>query len=333
MSTLKYPSILIDLGHVGKHGLPLNSETWYQHDMDLCREWGFRLKIVDDRVSLDFDQDQLVPYWIQKETKAIAWDGLRAHGFLRVGSTNSEALEMARRSAPSGTLVYAEEQTEGKGRRGRSWSSPARAGLYFSLIIRPAQLQKFWPLLNHVASVALVETLKDLSDGKTVPRPLEIDLKWPNDLLLSGKKCAGILLETVPTGEETHAAVLGIGINLREKSLPESLESQAVCLDKMAGTIVPRRLLLVQFLNHFQRLYLSFERGNHSVVLERWKSYSSMCDGTHIWITEFGVRRAAVTCGLDELGALLVRTEEGRLETILAGDVSIRRDLESKNLR
>jgi BirA family biotin operon repressor/biotin-[acetyl-CoA-carboxylase] ligase len=324
MSTIKYPSILIDLGHVGANGLPLNSEPWYRHEIELCQEWGFKIRVAEGRVRLDFDQDQLVPYWIQKETQAIAWEGLRAHGFLRIASTNSEALEMAQSGAPNGTLVYAEEQTAGKGRMGRKWFSPAGAGLYFSLIILPKQPQKFWPLLNHVASVALAETLKDLSDYTQMARPLEIDIKWPNDVLLSGKKCAGILFEATATDEERHAAVLGIGINVRSGSYPENLTQVAACLDEMAGIRVLRRQLLVQFLNRFQNLYLLFENGKHAELLERWKIRSSMWEGAKVWIHEADKRRAAVTSGLNELGALLVRTEEGTLETILAGDISIR---------
>ncbi len=330
MSTIQHPAILIDLGHVGENGLPLNSEPWFQRELELCKEWGFRFRIDDGRVSLSFDLDQLVPYWIQRETPAIAWDWLRVHGFLRTGSTNSEALAMARSGAPGGTLVYSEEQTAGKGRKDRTWVSPAGAGLYFTLILRPAQPRQFWPLLTHVASVALAETLKTLPDEKIIPTSLDIDIKWPNDVLLSGRKVAGILLETISAGgEENPAAVVGIGINVHEGSVPASLASQATCLDQMAQTRVPRRQLLVKFLRHFQMCYVTFESGKHAELLERWKGFSSMWNGARVWITESGVQRAAVTCGINDIGALLVRTPEGTLETLVAGDVSVRQEPKS----
>ena len=325
MSTLKTPAILIDLGHVGENGLPLNPAAWFQKELELCREWGFQLDYSNDRVRLHFDQDQLVPYWIQKETPAMAWDWLRVHGFFRVGSTNSEALELARNGTPSGTLVYTEEQTAGKGRNGRSWFSSAGKGLYFTIVIRPTQPLKFWPLLTHVASVALVETLKDLfSPLKLIPHPLALDLKWPNDVLLSGKKCAGILLETMTEGD-SPAALVGLGINVRKGSVPASLEKTAACLEEMADAVVPRRQLLVRFLQNFQKFFLLFEQGSHRELLEQWKRNSSMWDGTHIWITDGNLRRSAITCGLNEIGALLVRTSEGALETIFAGDISVNR--------
>jgi biotin-[acetyl-CoA-carboxylase] ligase BirA-like protein len=283
MSTLKHPALLIDLGHVGENGLPLNSEPWFQRELELCREWGFQLRIADGRVSLRFDQDQLVPYWIQKETPAIAWDWLRVDGFLRIGSTNIEALEMARRGARGGTLVFAEEQTAGKGRKGRAWISHAKTGLYFTLILKPTQPRRFWPLLTHAASVALVETLNAFSNCGIILHPLDIDIKWPNDVLLSGKKFSGILLETISAEGEDPAAVVGLGINVHQGSVPEFLASQAACLDDMAQTFVPRRKLLVRFLHHFQLCYLMFERGDHAAIIERWKSMSSMWDGVQIW--------------------------------------------------
>jgi BirA family transcriptional regulator, biotin operon repressor / biotin---[acetyl-CoA-carboxylase] ligase len=324
MPTLKLPSILTDLGHVGENGLPVNSSPWFRHELDLCKDWGFRLKYFDHRVSLEFDNDQMVPYWIQKETPAVAWDFLRVNGFLQTESTNSEAIELARTGAPAGTLVFAEEQTAGKGRCGRSWFSSPRKGLYFSIVLHPSQAVQFWPLLTHVASVALIETMKDLHPQGIIPHPLELDLKWPNDVLISGRKCAGILLETI-TEAKKNKAVVGLGVNMRPGSVPDSLESLATSLDEMADTMVPRRQLLVRFLKKFQECYLVFERGEHRELLERWESHSSMWNGAEIWITEGENRRSAVTCGLNEIGALLVRTPEGKAETIFAGDVSIRR--------
>jgi BirA family biotin operon repressor/biotin-[acetyl-CoA-carboxylase] ligase len=192
-------------------------------------------------------------------------------------------------------------------------------------VLRPSQPLQFWPLLTHAASVALVETLRDLSSLlKIIPRPLELDIKWPNDVLISGKKCAGILLEMMAEGE-SPAAVVGLGINVRKGSVPNSLESTATCLDEMADIIVPRRQLLVRFLQNFQEFYLFFERGNHLELLNRWKAHSSMWNGTEVWIADGDTRRSAVTCGLNEIGALRVRTSEDKIETVLAGDVSIRR--------
>ena len=324
MSNIKIPNILTDLSHVGTAGLPLGGAPVIAQELEICRQWGYCIEQKNGRAFLKFDDDQIIPYWIQRETPDLAWEGLRVHGFLRIDSTNREALQQARMGAPSGTLICAEEQTDGKGRNGRNWFSPAKSGLYFSLIVRPRQSTQFWPLLTHVASIALVRTLLDLVDTKVIPNPLLTDIKWPNDVLISGKKCAGILLETL-TEEGNSAIVVGVGINVRPGSVPIDLAGEAVCIDVPAHTAVPRRKILVGFLQQFQVVYRSFENGNHKEVLDSWKHYSSMWEGVRIWIEEGGRRRSVTTCGLNEIGALLAESEDGSRETIHAGDVRIQR--------
>ncbi|NLV30811.1 MAG: biotin--[acetyl-CoA-carboxylase] ligase [Acidobacteria bacterium] len=323
MSPIALPAVLTDLGHVGEAGLPLQNAPWFERELELCREWGFGLETIGDRVRLRPDPDALVPYWIQKETPALAWEWLRTHGFLSVDSTNREALELARRGAPGGSLVWAEEQTAGRGRMGRSWFSPRKTGLYASLVVRPACERERWPLLGHVAAVSLHDAISACVVGMAA-RKLDIDLKWPNDVLLGGRKCAGILLESIPDGEGAPAVVVGVGVDVHPGSVPADLEGEAVSVDEMAGRAVPRRLLLVTFLYHFQKGCRELEAGNFAGVLEGWKKRCTMWDGAPVWIHEGERRRAAVTCGLDEAGALLVRTEAGAVETLVAGDVRVR---------
>jgi BirA family biotin operon repressor/biotin-[acetyl-CoA-carboxylase] ligase len=322
MPNIKAPALLIDLGHVGEHGLPINPAAWFQREIEQCKEWGFRLKYSDNRVSLQFDHDQMVPYWIQRETPVIVWESLRVNAFFSVDSTNREAFEMARHGAPGGTLVISEEQTAGRGRNGRSWVSVAGKSLCFSIVLRPKQPGKSWPLLTHVASVALIETLKELHSLQVIPHALDVDLKWPNDILIAGRKCAGILLEAVTDGS-SPAVVIGLGVNIREGSVPESLRSTAVSIEEMADAPVPRRQVLVHFLRKFQDYYLIFEKGDHRQLLERWKSHSSMWNEAPVWISDGNTRRRVITCGLNEVGALRVKTPDGNVETVFAADVSV----------
>jgi BirA family biotin operon repressor/biotin-[acetyl-CoA-carboxylase] ligase len=323
MSNLRIPDILTDLSHVGATGLLLGNAPAISRQLEECREWGYKITKENNRGYLHFDHEQIVPYWIQRETPDLAWDGIRVNGFLRIDSTNREALDQARVGAPGGTLICAEEQTSGKGRVGRSWYSPARSGLYFSLIVRPQQPWKYWPLLTHVAAVALIRAILDLADAKIIPRPLEAEIKWPNDILISGRKCAGILLEAL-ADEENPAVAIGVGINVHRGSVPEHLTGEATCLDESAGVEVPRRKLLVGFLQHFQIVYATFENGNYGEVLDCWKQYSTMWNGARVTLEEGGRRRSVVTRGLDDVGALRVETECGVVETILAGDVRLR---------
>ena len=322
MPNIRIPNILTDLAHVGAGGLISTGNPLMQQELDLCRKWGYRIAQEHNRVYLRFDEDQVVPYWIQRETPNLAWEGLRVNGFLTIDSTNREALDQAAKGAPGGTLVCAEEQTAGRGREGRTWYSPAGSGLYFSLVVRPKQPGKFWPLLTHVASVGLVRSLQDLANGRTIPQVPGIDIKWPNDVLLGGRKCAGILLQTQGSGAD-QAVVVGVGLNIRPQSVPPGMEKEATSLDDAVGAAMHRRRILVNFLKHFQALYDSFERGNHAALIETYKQNSTMHCGTQIWIGEGDRRRSAMTCGIDEMGALVVQTEEGTQETIIAGSVRL----------
>ena len=323
MSALTYPAVLDNLGRVGQ--LPVRADAQFQEEVEQCRRWGFKIRSSGDQVHLIFDHEQLVPRWIQEETPPIAWESLCAKGFLRLESTNMEAHKLAEQGAASGTLVYAEEQTGGRGRQGRTWHSPAGAGLYCTLIVRPKQARRLWPILTHVASIALVDAIKELAELNLLALQPDVDIKWPNDVLLSGKKCAGILLEALSEGAENAAALVGFGINVHKGSVPEELSGEAACLDDMANTIIPRRQLLVLYLKNFQICYRMFEQGRHNEVLNRWKSASSMWQGVPIVIGKGDARREAVTCGLNDVGALRVRTADGRLETLFAEDVSVSR--------
>ncbi len=293
----------------------------------LCRDWGFPLRFDDDRAFLPYNADALVPAWIEHETPTVAWERISVRGFLEVDSTNEEGLDQARRGVSAGTLIYAEKQLKGRGRKGRTWISPAGAGIYCTLVIRPSQPVAFWPLLAHTASVAVALAVKEIlqefvsaADSLAVP-----DLKWPNDVYLSGRKTAGILLESTAGPGAASAAVVGVGINVRQDSIPEGLFDQATCLSREAGTEIPRRRLMMAFLRYFQQWYLVFERGEHRKLLACWKELSSMWNGVPIWIEDGGNRVAAVTCGLTDLGALRIRNADGIEKTLLAGDVTVRR--------
>lgn len=325
MPLIAVPSILDRVARAGEAGVAYPEARPDRDDLELCKAWGIRFEISEGRVRLAFDRDQLVPAWIADETPAVSWERLQVEGFFETTSTNEVALLRARQGAASGTLIYAESQTAGRGRKGSQWLSPARTGLYFSLVLRPEQGPSHWALLTHTASVALSFALQELVQEGLTSRPLDLELKWPNDVLLSGKKTAGILLETAGTGGSISAAVVGVGINVSRALLPEELQDRVTSVSEAAGVQVPRRHLLVRFLYHFQLGYDLFVRGEHQTILEQWKKFSRMWTDTPVWIIENDQARPAVTAGLTESGALMVRTPDGGEEVILAADVSIRR--------
>lgn len=325
MTVLLLPRLLNEFAHAGDAGIPLYQISSSLKELEVCRQWGFDIQCREDRACLAFNRDLLIPEWIEKETPAIAWESLKTYGFLAIDSTNEEALIRARQGADSGTLVYAEKQTAGRGRKGRMWISHRGAGLYFSLVVRPSQPREFWPLLTHVAAVALFRDIEDIGRTSASCETLDLDLKWPNDILLRGRKCSGILLETCESKTDLGAAIVGVGVNIRRAAVPPSLQELAICLDEGLGKLVDRRGVMVGFLRHFQTLYRLFESGEHELIIEDWKSCSSMWNGTPILIDDGHGLLAAVTRGITPSGALEIITDDGVEKTIFAGDVSVRR--------
>ncbi len=322
---MEMPDVLNRLAAAGPAGLELGGDSSLLKDLDLCRAWGFPIEFVGGRACMVRGPDPLVPAWIEQEAAHLAWKKIRVAGFLEIGSTNDYALACSRAGAPEGTVIVAERQTAGKGRMGRKWISPARAGLYFSLVVRPRLPFDVWPLLTHAASVSLFRSLQDLKLQRQVPGDLALDLKWPNDVLLSGKKTAGILLETVFCGDTAEAAVIGVGVNIAPGSVPADLADKATAIGCETGVRVPRRWLLVRFLAHFHVGYRLFSAGLADEIIAQWKGCSSMWDGAEINVHDGHRVRAAVTCGLTRSGALRIRTADGSEETLLAGDVTVRR--------
>ena len=200
MPDLEIPRLLYALARAGPEGIEAPSDPASLGEIDLCRGWKFPVETRGGRLFLARNSDTLVPAWIEEEAPVLGWERLSAAGYLEIASTNEEALRRARAGAPGGSLVYAETQSSGRGRKGRRWHSPPGEGLYFTLLVRPGQPVLRWPILTHVASLALAQALEEVARLESFPRPLEIDLKWPNDVLLSGRKTAGILLETASAG-------------------------------------------------------------------------------------------------------------------------------------
>ena len=321
---IRVPDLLNQLALAENRGIALSGDPTTRGQLKLCRSWGFRIQARDGRLYLPFDSDTLVPAWIENETPRICWDPIVVAGFLETCSTNDEALRLAREGAAGGFVVYAERQTEGRGRMARRWVSPRGEGLYFSALVRPTQPVNRWPLLTLAAGAALAHAVNELSVMEGFPRSIKVELKWPNDLIVSGKKAAGILLETAGGRGPLAAAVVGVGINVGHGGIHEDLPEQATALSLEAGTSVPRRRLLVSFLCSFQKMLLLFEQGRHGEVLAQWKSYSTMWDGVPVLVVEGDRSRPAVTCGISDMGALKIRAGDGGEETLLAADVSVR---------
>jgi BirA family biotin operon repressor/biotin-[acetyl-CoA-carboxylase] ligase len=231
-----------------------------------------------------------------------------------VSSTNNEVAQLASRGAEEGTAVVADEQTAGRGRLQRTWTSPKGAGLYFSILLRPEISQDRWPLITFMAALAVSDALQEACG-------LETEIKWPNDLLAGERKICGILAEVIET-EAGRAIVLGIGINLTNEAYPRDLVGHAVSVAEVSPRIVEREEVLAGLLRALTRRYLSLqEPGGASSVIEEWMSRSSYGEGKLVRVTNGDEMLTGITRGLEKDGALRLQLEGGAIRTIRAGDV------------
>lgn len=231
-------------------------------------------------------------------------------------STNTEAAEQARRGAKEGLCVVAREQTEGRGREGRVWISPAGAGLYLSIVLRPGRLaMRLWPLLTLMAALAVRETL-------VVEFDLETDIKWPNDIVIGERKLAGILAEAIET-PAGPAIILGIGINLDDRSFPAELNGIATSVSAATGQAPDAERLMQSLIGALDRRYQSLQAANGGeATIREWSHQSSYARDRRVRV---GLRTETFdgwTRGLEPDGALRVETDQGEIKIVRAGDVT-----------
>jgi len=234
--------------------------------------------------------------------------------YFQVDSTNSIASALAAKGAPHGTVVVAEEQTSGRGRFGRTWYSEKSSGIYASIILRPPLPPAAAPILTLAAGVAAHAAISAATG-------LPVDIRWPNDLLVNGKKVCGILTEMSAELDRLHAVVLGIGINVNHRQMPPELAAIATSLRIEGGKPYPRIKVLVALLKELDRHYrLLLEAGN-AAIAGRWEAASSFARGRRITVRAGSEPFVATTDGLDRSGALRIRRDDGREELLVSGEV------------
>jgi BirA family biotin operon repressor/biotin-[acetyl-CoA-carboxylase] ligase len=238
----------------------------------------------------------------------IALPGRRVEWFESVDSTMIRAAELAREGCPHGTIVGADEQTAGVGRQGRSWHSKKGEGLYVSMVLRLPVEARALPLIMLALGLAAQEAIVQTAS-------LAPDLRWPNDVLIRGRKCAGILAQL-----EGDAIIAGIGINVSQTSFPPGLATPATSL-LGEGARVSREELLGALAGAVDRLCAALlEKGPHA-ILRRFEASSSYARGRRVRVEQEGGEIVGVTRGLDESGFLLVEQNDGKLTKVLAGGV------------
>lgn len=278
------------------------------YDIEASPHRGYRLLSAPDLLHAD-DLS-----WRLEEDRTIGRD-IRV--FEQTTSTNDVLEKLARAGAKEGAVVFAEEQTSGRGRLGRKWMSPARKGLWFSVLLRPDLRPQEATQLTVASAVALRRAIQ-LQTG------LKTEIKWPNDILASGKKVAGILTELSGELDRIKYVLVGIGVdvNLNSGDFLTELRAQATSLKIELGKPVARAELAGAILRELDREYVRILAGEFPAVADEWEQYCTTI-GQRL-VIRLGDRRIRGRAeSLSEDGALLLRTDHGHLERIIGGDVTL----------
>ncbi|MFQ5927369.1 MAG: biotin--[acetyl-CoA-carboxylase] ligase [Terriglobia bacterium] len=286
--------------------------------------------------------DILVPQLLRRRLEGSSF-AKRIHHFFKIGSTNDVALALAAAGEPHGTLVIAEQQTAGRGRLGRRWYSEKGSGIYATLLLRPAPPTprpagqspanggapglsraagagptlhpRQAPLLTLVAGLATREAVVELTR-------LSVDVRYPNDLLVNGRKFSGILTEMQAELDRILYVVVGIGVDVNHTALPADLKDIATSLRLAGGRSYSRIEILAQLLIWFERYYNRLMQEGPAPILARMAEVSSYVRDKRVRVETGRESFTATTAGLDDSGLLLLRRDDGSLSPHLAGDLT-----------
>lgn len=277
------------------------------YEIEAVRNRGYRLEESGDVLS----QAELESL-IRTETA-----GRNIRYFDQVDSTNNEARRQAERGTPDGTLVVAELQTSGKGRRGRSWTSPPGTGIWMSLILRPDFGPEHASMLTLVAAMAVAAGIREATG-------LDSRIKWPNDIVLEGKKICGILTEMSTEEDCIRYVVVGIGINVNIREFPEEIADKATSLALVSGEQVRRAPIVDAVMRAWEHYYKSFRRTlDMSLLKDEYNARLVNCE-REVKVMAPAGEYGGVSRGINDGGELLVELEDGQVREVISGEVSVR---------
>lgn len=248
---------------------------------------------------------------------ATRWAGRQVVYFEETDSTNNQAKRLAEAGAVHGTLVVAEQQSAGKGRRGKSWSSPPGTGIFMSLVLKPELKPECASMLTLVAALSVSRAVEEVTGLKPM-------IKWPNDLVVNKKKVTGILTEMSAEPGKIQYIVVGIGINVNMEEFPEEIRKTATSLRLEAGHAISREELTAVFLKYFEEDFGSFEKTSDlRLLLEEYNKRLINRDNM-VKILDPAGEYKGKALGINERGGLMVERDNHDIEVITSGEVSVR---------
>ena len=277
------------------------------YDIEAVHGKGYHLAEVPDVISQAEIESLL-------QTK---WAGCSVFYYPVIDSTNMKAKRLETEGVPHGTLVVGGHQSAGKGRRGRVWESPEGTGIYMTLLLRPELKPEWAPMLTILMAQSVADAIHEVTG-------LTAKIKWPNDIVIKGRKVCGILTEMNTEITWIHYVIIGVGINVHQTSFPEELQDKAISLDMAGAKSVRRAELVAEVIKQFEKYYEQFVKdGDLSAIQEKYNAMLVNRD-REVCVLEPGHEYRAHAIGINKNGELMVRRENGKIEAVYAGEVSVR---------
>ena len=293
------------------------------YEIEAVQNKGYRLKVPGEEQDI-YGQNELTS---RIHTK---WVGKPAHFYESLGSTNIQAKMEAESGAASGTLIVADRQTAGRGRRGRNWNSPDGTNIYFTLLLKPEFAPDKASMLTIVMAMA-VETgirkcLGNIGKGSqsACKNSLQIGIKWPNDIVINGKKVCGILTEMSMERDYIQHVVIGVGINVKKQEFPPEIAQTAAALEPECGVKLVRCALIGEIMQAFEEYYERFLEAEDLSVLKADYNAVLVNKDREVCVLDPKGEFKGVARGIDDAGELLVEREDHSIVKVYAGEVSVR---------